>query len=157
MTNSKIINNIISQKIEAKFSKFSSRIEIANLYIKVVEDCDWLISQSVSNNVQHSYWAFTLKIDTNSTSISWQEFRECFMKNGGKSFYGAWSLSYLEPSLLGMKFSDIDMEYKEGLCPIAESIQPNLIQLKTNFETTLQAEEQAEILFKTIRKLDKST
>jgi perosamine synthetase len=76
------------------------------------------------------------------------------MANGGESFYGAWSLSYLEPSLLGMKFSDIGMEYKKGLCPIAESIQPNLIQLKTNFEDISYGQEQSKILSNTIKELD---
>ena len=77
-------------------------------------------------------------------------------KNGGKSFYGAWRLSYLEPSLLGMEFSNINITYKEGLCPVAESIQPKLIQLKTNFESIKTAEEQALILSETIDKISGS-
>ena len=73
--------------------------------------------------------------------------------NGGKSFYGSWSLSYLEPALLGMKFPNSNMEYKVGLCPVAESIQPKLIQLKTNFESMEFAKKQALILSKTIFEL----
>jgi len=132
------------------------RIKIAKLYIAAVKDCKWLTSQSVASNIRHSYWAFTLKLDTDNFNISWQSFRECFMKNGGKSFYGAWKLSYLEPSLLGMEFSNINITYKEGLCPVAESIQPKLIQLKTNFESIKTAEQQALILSETIDEMSGS-
>jgi perosamine synthetase len=130
------------------------RIKIAKLYIEAVKGCKWLIPQFVANNVLHSYWAFTIKLDTDNYNISWQTFRESFIKNGGKSFYGAWRLSYLEPSLLDMKFSN--MTYKEGLCPVAESIQPRLIQLKTNFESIKTAEEQALILSETINEISSS-
>ena len=132
------------------------RIKIAKLYIAAVKECKWLTSQSVASNIRHSYWAFTLKLDTDNFNISWQSFRECFMKNGGKSFYGAWKISYLEPSLLGMEFSNINITYKEGLCPVAESIQPKLIQLKTNFESIKTAEQQALILSETIDEMSGS-
>ena len=132
------------------------RIKIAKLYIAAVKDCKWLTPQFVANNVLHSYWAFTIKLDTDNYNVSWKSFRECFMKNGGKSFYGAWKLSYLEPSLLGMEFSNINITYKEGLCPVAESIQPKLIQLKTNFESIKTAEKQALILSETIDELSDS-
>ena len=138
------------EKIDVLIKK---RIEIAGLYMEAIKGCDWLIPQKVSNNVTHSFWAFTLRIDAERTKVSWKKFRKYFMQNGGKSFYGAWSLSYLEPSLLGMKFPDINLEYGEGLCPIAESIQPNLIQLKTNFETISIAKEQSLALLKTINDL----
>ncbi len=133
------------------------RVEIASLYAEVIKECDWLTQQLVADNIQHSYWCYTLKLDTSKKNVSWHDFRECFMANGGENFYGAWSLSYLEPSLLGMKFSDIDLEYKEGLCPVAESIQPNLIQLKTNFENIFYAKGQAKALSKTIEELNKLT
>ena len=42
------------------------------------------------------------------------------------------------------------MTFKAGLCPVAELIQPNLIQLKTNFESIKTAEKQALILSETI-------
>jgi len=132
------------------------RINIAKLYIKAIKGCKWLTPQLVHKNIVHSYWAFSLKLDTLNYDVSWGDFRECFISNGGKSFYGAWSLSYLEPSLLGMDFSDIKMNFKEGLCPVAELIQPNLIQLKTNFESMEIAEKQASILSKTIDEISSS-
>jgi len=134
-------------------SLIQKRIDIANLYMTVLNGCEWLKPQLVSEKAIHTYWAFTLKLEPSSNNISWVKFRDCFIKNGGKSFYGSWSLSYLEPALLGMKFPNSNMEYKVGLCPVAESIQPKLIQLKTNFESMEFAKKQALILSKTIFEL----
>ncbi len=129
------------------------RINIANFYIEAINGCEWLKPQYVSKKAVHCYWAFTLKLEPSISNISWIDFRNCFINNGGKTFYGAWSLSYLEPSLEGLKFSSNNMEYKKGLCPVAESIQPNLIQLKTNFESMEEAKKQALILAQTIKEL----
>ena len=52
--------------------------------------------------------------------------------------------------------ASINLTYKEGLCPVAESIQPKLIQLKTNFESIKTAEEQALILSETIDEISGS-
>jgi len=134
-------------------SLIKKRIDIANLYMDAVDGCEWLKPQLVSEKAIHTYWAFTLKLEPTTNNISWIKFRDCYIKRGGKSFYGAWSLSYLEPSLLGMKFPSSNMEYKVGLCPIAESIQPKLIQLKTNFESMEFAKKQALILSETINEL----
>ena len=50
---------------------------------------------------------------------------------------------------LGKSF--IKQDYKKGLCPIAEKIQPALIQFKTNYWNIEKAKEQARVLKKTIR------
>jgi perosamine synthetase len=134
-------------------SLIQKRINIANLYIAAVEGCEWLKPQFLPDKALHSYWAFTLKLESNIHNISWSDFRDCFIKNGGKTFYGAWSISYLEPSLLGLEFPSSNIKYMKGLCPIAESIQPKLIQLKTNFESIELARKQALILAETINEL----
>ena len=94
-----------------------------------------------------------MSINSSMTDITWEQFREIFKKNGGDSFYACWSLSYLEPALEGMSFSENNIIYKRGLCPIAESIQPFLIQLKTNYPDMKIAIEQAKVLKKTINEL----
>lgn len=134
-------------KIEMLLEK---RIAIAKLYEEAVQGCDWLIPQETPEYVEHSYWAYVMKLDVNQKNITWMEFRECFRKNGGDRFYGTWSLSYLEPALEGMDFPEHGIRYEEGLCPVAESLQPYLIQLKTNFEDMEYAQQQADALEKTI-------
>ena len=76
-----------------------------------------------------------------------------FIQSGGHSSYGCFKLTYTEPALLGMKFKENNVEYKKGLCPIAEKVQPNLMLLKTNFVDMDYAKDQANILQKTINKL----
>ena len=130
------------------------RIAIAKCYDEAVSGCSWLRPQAVPLGYKHSYWSYAMKIDKNETGVLWDKFREVFISNSSESFYGAWSLSYLEPSLHKMIFSDQGIEYLEGLCPTAESLQPNLIQLKTNFDSLEYARRQSEALRKTIETLD---
>jgi len=135
------------EKLEMFVNK---RITIANYYQKAVESCKWLKPQLVPDNIIHSYWTYVLRIDDENTNITWDDFRDQFVKNGGEPFYGAWSLCYLEPALEGLFFKENNIRYEKGLCPIAEKIQPNLIQLKTNYEELDYARQQADILYKTI-------
>ena len=137
-------------QIEKIDDLIEKRIAIAELYEKSIEGCNWLTPQKTPKDILHSYWAFVLKLDVIRSSISWLEFRERFRSNGGERFYGAWSISYLEPALEGMYFPEHDIKYENGLCPVAESIQPYLIQLKTNFEDMQYAKEQSCALRKTI-------
>ena len=53
-----------------------------------------------------------------------------------------------------MEFPDNNIKYNKGLCPIAESIQSKLIQLKTNYENLEYAKKQASILNQIIRELN---
>ena len=131
------------------------RVAIAELYEKAIQGCDWLIPQKTPEELVHSYWTYAMKLDVKQKSITWLDFRESFRYNGGGRFYGAWSLSYLEPALDGMTFPDHEIHYSKGLCPIAEALQPYLIQLKTNFESLDDAKKQAIALKKTIEHVDK--
>ena len=47
-------------------------------------------------------------------------------------------------------------EYKPGLCPVAERIQPMLMQFKTNYMDEKFAEDQARIINDTINEVGRS-
>lgn len=126
------------------------RMEIAMFYREAIKDCDWLIPQATPDGFVNSYWTYAVRLDTDATAISWNDFRKVYIKNGGESYYAAWALTYLEPALKGKIFSENNIKYKKGLCPVAEKIQPQMKQLKTNFENLGYAKQQAEILKKTI-------
>lgn len=131
----------------------SKRRSIAEIYSHAVGGCEWLTSQYVPDHMESSFWAYALLI-SNSSDITWEQFRDAFLKNGGEDFYGAWSLGYLEPALKNKIFGqEQTQKYAEGLCPVAESVQPRLILLKTNFENMKIAKEQSEILHQTIHEL----
>ncbi|MFA7677417.1 MAG: DegT/DnrJ/EryC1/StrS family aminotransferase [Candidatus Omnitrophota bacterium] len=132
------------------------RKAIAEFYKQAIQGCDWLVPQKVPLQTVHSYWAYALCLDRSKTGVSWKQFREVFLKKGGEPFYGAWSLTYLEPALEGREFPGHNIKYCRGLCPVAESLQPNLIQLKTNFESLDYAKKQADILAETIKLLDRA-
>tara|TARA_B100000315_G_scaffold260170_1_gene319672 strand:+ start:4984 stop:6192 length:1209 start_codon:yes stop_codon:yes gene_type:complete len=137
-------------QVEKMDMLLEKRIAIAKLYEEVLRVCDWLIPQHCPKDIMHTYWTYAIKLDTTKKAISWLEFRTAFRNNGGERFYGAWTLGYLEPALEGMKLGTHGMRYEKGLCPVAESVQPYIIQLKTNFEDLQYAHQQSNALAKTI-------
>ena len=131
------------------------RIEISKLYDEVVQNCDWLKPQKVPEGFVNSYWTYAMKLEGKDKGISWHRFRKTYLEQGGDPFYAAWKLTYMEPALAGMKFKENNIKYEKGLCPIAEEIQPRLIQLKTNYGSMEHAKEQALSLERTIKKLNR--
>jgi len=128
------------------------RVAIAKLYEESVGDCDWLIPQEVPSGYEHSYWTYAMKLTGEKKGISWRTFRKTFLEEKGEPFYAAWKMNYLEPALKGMEFKESGVKYGPGLCPVAEELQPRLIQLKTNFMSIRTAMDQASALKKTIER-----
>lgn len=132
------------------------RIKSAEFFKTVIASCSWLTPQRIPENCISSYWSFVCKLDIDS--VSWKNFRIKFLEFGGNAYYGAWQLTYLEPlflkRLFGHRDDFIKREYVRGLCPIAEAVQPMLIQFKTNYWDLEEAYRQAEVLQKTIRYFD---
>lgn len=128
------------------------RILAARHFLDAINEIDWLVPQFVPDYDVSSYWAFVMKLDTDE--ISWSDFRKKFIELGGDGIYGAWMLSYLEPAYKNHAFLGReriiekygDYPYGPGLCPVAESVQPRLLQLKTNYWNEAEAIRQAEIL-----------
>ncbi len=120
----------------------AQRIKVAQMYAEVVRGCNWLIAQAVPDGYKHTYWTYVLKLEGNS-EVSWYGFRNKFMEFGGDGIYAAWQLTYLEPAF--------NRKYERGLCPVAESIQPRLLQLKTNYMDMDIAKQKAEALAKTVK------
>jgi perosamine synthetase len=98
-------------------------------------------------------WASYSKKD-----ITWEEFRDCYKKNGGDGIYGAWKLAYEEPFYkkenLNKRQNFINLE-KNNNCPNAEYLQPKLFQFKTNYMNLAIAKKQSKILYKTLNFFDK--
>ncbi|MFH1727666.1 MAG: hypothetical protein ABIA04_04535 [Pseudomonadota bacterium] len=91
--------------------------------------------------------------------MNWEDFRKAYVDAGGDGFYGAWSVPYLEPVIESRQFAYRcpwvyeNIAYEKGICPIAESIQPKLMQFKTNYRDLNLASEKAGILAKVIKKI----
>lgn len=130
--------------------------KIAAKHLKeAVEGYDWLIPQATPEGYENAYWTMVLKLDTNK--VLWEDFRNKFKEFGGDGIYGAWMIGYLEPMYKTQNFMGRekiiarygDYKYERGLCPVAENIQPKLLQFKTNYWDEADAVNQAEILKKT--------
>jgi perosamine synthetase len=124
------------------------RKECANLIARATESFDWLLPQHVPADRGHSYWCYTLLLDEDGPRF--QTFADEFARQGGDPLYAAWKLTYMEPY-----FSQA-LGTGPGLCPVAESIQPRLLQFKTNYYDTKEAERHADIVHATASTLDKA-
>jgi perosamine synthetase len=134
----------------------ASRQVAGKILEQAMEGCDWLIPQYTPAECEHAYWAVAVRMV--NPDITWYDFRNKFMELGGDGIYAAWKLTYLEEMFRNMNFGGRekliryfgDYSYGPGLCPVAETIQPQLLQFKTNYYDSAEAEAQAEILKKTI-------
>ncbi len=139
------------------------RQQIAKYYEEAIRDCDWMIPQKIPEGRTHSYWTYVVKYEGEKRiGVSWREFYNIYKENGGDGFYAAWSPPYLEPLMAngnyygkGSHYTGPKIQYKKGLCPIAETIQPKLMQFKTSYRDLTLAKRKAEALKKTIKKFTK--
>ena len=138
-------------------AKVSQRQAVAALFLEAAAAADYLIPQHVPDDCDHSYFTLGFRYEGQAQrNVSWQQFREKYISFGGDGFYGAWSIPYLEPVMQERKFVKRcpsvynAISYEEGLCPIAESIQPKLMQFKTNYRDIGLATQKANALRKTV-------
>lgn len=137
-------------QLERLHELVEARRRVASLYSKAIRGCEWLVPQAVPDGVVHSYWTYTLKL-TDDIAFTWQDFRRKYMELGGDGIYGAWRLNYLEPAFRSLgQSTEWAQRFAPGLCPAAESIQPRLLQFKTNYWTAKMASEKAAALEKTV-------
>ena len=99
------------------------RIRCADAFMEVIDGCKFLKVQKTPADTVNSYWALAAELDQNT--VSWKEFQQEFLKQGGDGFYGAWRLAYQEPFFAAL--------YPQVSCPVAERLQRNMIQFKTHY------------------------
>lgn len=135
------------------------RIQSAQLFLEVMSECDYLTPQKVPLGYTHSYYTLGVIYEgERNIGVSWQDFRKEYLRQGGDGIYGAWSVPYLEPVIAKRKYVRRcpwvyrNIKYKKGICPIAESLQPKLMQFKTNYRDLNLTKIKALALKKTIKK-----
>lgn len=141
-----------------------NRIKMAQEYTKAMRGCPWLRPQKVATGETNSYFTFAVRL---GETIDWREFRKKYMELGGDGIYAAWALAYREPasaliSKEGRLFPDIPGQgkYLQGYlrpptCPVAESVQPRMLQFTTNQQTAAERKAQITALRKTIDYFEK--
>lgn len=131
-----------------------ARCKTAALLGAALAGCNWLHPQHVPADYVSSWWSFAVSLNPRA-GIAWHRFRDRFRELGGDGIYACWQLTYLEPAFRGQRLSAAQNQVLgPGLCPVAESIQPTLLQFKTNYWKDGEAERQAGILAGTIRSFD---
>jgi perosamine synthetase len=132
----------------------NKRIDSAKEHRKVIEKCDWLKEQVSPEGYKHTQWTFVVKIER--TDISWKEFKNKFESFGGDGPFGCWKITYQEDLFTNRAFERLDpshyrtLSYELGICPIAEKVQPRLLQFSTNQGSNEEIESQVNALEKTI-------
>ncbi len=133
------------------------RKKMASVYSEVLSDsgCDWIKPQFVPEGDENSYYTFGARFLRED--IKWEDFRKKYVQNGGDGIYAAWVLTYLEDSIDDVRrvLASIGLSGRinteEGLCPVAEKVQKQLMQFTTNQKDEIEMEKQAEALKKTVK------
>ncbi|MBD5509246.1 MAG: hypothetical protein HDR05_14740 [Lachnospiraceae bacterium] len=122
-------------------------------------DCDFLVPQETPEGYVNSYYSLGVRyLGEEKLGVSWQDFRKEYVEMGGDGYYGAWSVPYLEPVISERVFAKRlpsvyeNIRYEEGLCPVAEKVQRQIMQIKTNYRDLELATKKADILCQLIRK-----
>jgi len=141
----------------------AKRQAIARLYDQVAAGCEYLTPQAVPEGYVNSYWTYAMVYDgEEALGVPWPDFRKKYIELGGDGFYAAWQVVYMEPVMKEMAFygkgcpihcplyEGPRVEWGPGLCPVAEGLQPKMMQLKTNYGDLDLATQKADALQKTI-------
>lgn len=144
----------------------ADRIFAAAEYKNAIADAGaprWLQRQHVPEGWRHDYWTFAVTCDTPERALA---LSAAVVKHGGEKPYPAWRVTYHEPAFAYLVKPDANPTdgfsqdwskggwingVRKGLCPIAESLQPRLLQFATN--NLQSAERNASALRKAIEEL----
>ena len=140
----------------AQFERIESMVlrrrAVAKMFDEAVGDCTWLVRQEIPEGYVHSYYTYAVRYSGDKkVGVSWKDFYNKYVEMGGDGFYGACKIPYLEPVFRDLEIDGV--RYEEGLCPVAEEIQPRIMQFKTNYRDMKIAKKKAGILEKLINKL----
>jgi len=140
----------------AQFERIGDIVErrraVARMFDDAVKGCKWIIPQAIPNGYKHSHYTYSFEYKGQEViGVSWKEFYERYVAMGGDGFYSACVVPYLEPVFRQHpQFSKI---YSKGDCPIAEELQKNIMQFKTNYRSLAEANKKASILKDLIRQV----
>lgn len=136
----------------------NKRLENAQAYRDVTSKAGWLTEQKAPPGYKHTQWTFTVRIDR--PDISWMIFKERFEEFGGDGPFGCWKITYQEDLFVNRAFERLNrdiysnVKYNDGICPVAESIQPRLLQFSTNQGSNAEIEKQVQALANTIKSFE---
>ena len=116
------------------------------------------IPQKKIPGARNVYWTFAGRMV--NEDVNWQDFRKKYIEFGGESVFAAWALTYDEPVISEGIFKKqnpplySNLEYYKKDYPVAEEIQPQLMQLPLNYSSFEEARPQFDALEKTLKYYD---
>jgi len=134
----------------------------ARAWERAIHDCSWLAAQQTPAGYENAYWTYAVRLLRDD--IVWSDLLTAFIESGGDGFYGAYQPAHLEPVFANLNaavdraperyphFAGRLPRYRRGMCPVWEEIQPRILMLKTNYFNTDDADRQAEIFARAIRR-----
>lgn len=135
------------------------RVRTAVLLMEAMSGCRYLMPQVTPEGYTNSFYTLGVVYDgLEQVGVSWKEFRQAYIEEGGDGIYGAWAVPYLEPMIMERTFARRcpwvynDVAYHSGLCPVAENLQPRLMQIKTNYRDITLAEQKARAMARAIKR-----
>jgi perosamine synthetase len=118
----------------SKLQQFNNkRIELANFLTKNLEKING-ISHTKYQYVKHAYYVYSMSYDENIVGIPREEFCEA-MRSEGIPFFGGYvkplylNPLYQEKRAFAFKHERHEVDYKKGICPIAEKMFENTLVL----------------------------
>ena len=133
----KIVAAVCLAQLKRYKKIINRRIEVANIFRKVVKNCDWLVEQKIPKGYKHTHYTYSLKyLGYKKIGISWKEFYSSYKKMGGDGFYGACVCPHLEPSITNYFKKK---RWKIPKLQKAEDIQKQIMQFKTNYRNVHEA------------------
>ena len=129
------------------------RIKAATKYKEAIKNCEWLVPQPThQDGVNHTYYTFGIRfLGLPKRNLTWEEFYNRFTEAGGDGFYANCKNPYLEPIFYGKRYGN--QLFMNGLCPIAEKVQREIMAFKTNYLDDGVLSKQAELLTNLIDKI----
>lgn len=140
------------------------RRRAAAYYRDAIAGCDWLTPQHVPEGWTHDYWTYAVAITPSrddpfetgreiDDGEQWQILADMIVRHCGERPYAAWRLTYQEPAFNYLWTAALSKRpYADGrLCPVAEDLQPRLMQFQTN--NLASAERNATALAAAIREV----
>tara|TARA_Y100000590_G_scaffold346139_1_gene396280 strand:- start:41191 stop:42471 length:1281 start_codon:yes stop_codon:yes gene_type:complete len=155
-------------QLENLDNKVEKRKKIARMYDECLNGVDWIIPQKVENHLTNVYWTYTVKyLGSEEKGVSWESFYKKYNDNGGDGFFGGLANQNHEIVMVEKPFygtylpSGIELyrnrfDYVSDAWPVAQEIQPLLMQFKTGYRDLRQAEVAVDALSKTIRDIEKN-
>ena len=142
-------------------SNKAERRSCAAMYADAIAGCSWLTPQHVPEGWAHSWWTYAVAVevrrDRGDETAHCALLSHAITRHGGERPYPAWQLTYREPAFRylvrgqGYRWVDREDAYPFGVCPVAEDLQPRLLQFQTN--NLASAEKNANALRLAIREL----